>query len=394
MNRKINGHSADYLKRQARNIKKEQGITHLEALNKAAILAGFTGWDNFVNKSKEPLKRKRVPLGLTSKAPSPLVLTYYAFGAKQSEKRPNAKMPIEAHLQMGELLKEVGNATDAYKRAKNALGYVRTTLDDWAQREYSRKELSDDVFFDMYYGNSDAPVEYSPSSERKQQLVSLCQTAKTILTKYYPDCSPLRTLNKKLDLTIKWISRWPAGLKPRSMNRVQTKIQPGTLVRIKRNNKPAILISHDSWNGVVNCYGDGGPMLLARQEIIVPKVQSDAFVFKPMRLWLPYGKWTYSDGTEVLFNRDYRPMWAKRKDGQVVPVDADATVDINGESEFFFNDGSKPWTDKKTLAVCISALQKWGVQSVIPGTLKLLPEAIATGNTDILKYVNRGKRFI
>lgn len=394
MNQKINGHTAEYIKRQARNIKKELKITHLEALDKAAIDAGFTGWDNFINKSKESTNRKRVKTKPAAKMPSPLVLAYHPFGSKNGEVRPNAKIPLKAHLELGELLKELANATEEHKRAKNAIGYVRTTLDDWAQREYtSREELSDDVFSQMYYGDHSSSVEYSPSSERKQQLVILCQKAKIILNKHYHECRPRRILTKKLDLAIKWINNWPNNKKRQRSYRSRTIILPGTLVRIKRSNKPAILIKHDSW-GVMKCYSDSGPIHIARYEVTVPKEQSSISAFKPMRLWLPYGKWTYADGTELLFNRDYRPLWARRKDGKVIPVDPDAMVENNGGGEFFFDDETTPWGgNKKALTTCISILQAWGVEHHIPGTLKLLPEVIATGGTDVLKYVNREKKF-
>lgn len=53
MNRKINGHTGEYIKRQAKKIAKLQNIPHHQALEKAAINAGFNNWNHFVNVSKE-----------------------------------------------------------------------------------------------------------------------------------------------------------------------------------------------------------------------------------------------------------------------------------------------------------------------------------------------------
>lgn len=53
MNRKINGHTGDFIKRQAKKIAKEQNIPHHQALEQAAINAGFSNWNHFVNASKE-----------------------------------------------------------------------------------------------------------------------------------------------------------------------------------------------------------------------------------------------------------------------------------------------------------------------------------------------------
>lgn len=44
MNLHLNGHSAEYIKRQAKKIKKEMGIRHHEALERAAQDAGFSNW--------------------------------------------------------------------------------------------------------------------------------------------------------------------------------------------------------------------------------------------------------------------------------------------------------------------------------------------------------------
>jgi len=42
-------------------------------------------------------------------------------------------------------------------------------------------------------------------------------------------------------------------------------------------------------------------------EVVTPRSPLPDFV--PSRIWLPYGIWTLTDGTEVLFSRDYLPMW-------------------------------------------------------------------------------------
>lgn len=53
MNRKVISHSADYIKRQAKSIKKKEGITHTEALDKSAIICGYHNWPHFLNKNKQ-----------------------------------------------------------------------------------------------------------------------------------------------------------------------------------------------------------------------------------------------------------------------------------------------------------------------------------------------------
>ena len=42
-------------------------------------------------------------------------------------------------------------------------------------------------------------------------------------------------------------------------------------------------------------------------EVITPRVPLADFV--PARLWVPYGYWLLSDGSEVIYSRDYLPLW-------------------------------------------------------------------------------------
>ncbi len=42
-------------------------------------------------------------------------------------------------------------------------------------------------------------------------------------------------------------------------------------------------------------------------EVVTPRSPLPDFV--PSRIWLPYGVWELSDGSAVLFSRDYLPMW-------------------------------------------------------------------------------------
>lgn len=50
-------------------------------------------------------------------------------------------------------------------------------------------------------------------------------------------------------------------------------------------------------------------------EAISPSSRPDDFI--PLRLWLPYGWWTLQDGSEVLFSRDYIPLWKIDPSGRI-----------------------------------------------------------------------------
>lgn len=136
MDRKVTGHSADFIKRQATKLKKEMGIPHHEALDKAAQNAGFTNWKNFLNSSASPRPSPRPTPQPARSRPRPLALPYHPMLSKAAYQRPNAKMPIKAHQEIGRLLKEARVATLFHKKAEKEIDSVRCTLDDWVQREY------------------------------------------------------------------------------------------------------------------------------------------------------------------------------------------------------------------------------------------------------------------
>ena len=185
----------------------------------------------------------------------------------------------------------------------------------------------------------------------------------------------------KLDQTIKWIKDWPTAAE---RIRRDNLITPGSIIHFKSNKKPAVLIRHDQYGGSIVCYADSGPITTGRSSVIVPKDQSIAKQFKPMRLWLPYGKSTFSNGEQVLFNRDYIPLWTKLQNGKVVPALPNRRNE-KGVDEFFFDDGSAPWhNNKNTKAQCIKALNEWGVEHQTPELMEILREAVASGDVSLL----------
>ncbi|MEJ7778895.1 MAG: hypothetical protein WKF68_04825 [Daejeonella sp.] len=113
-----------------------------------------------------------------------------------------------------------------------------------------------------------------------------------------------------------------------------------------------------------------------------------------MRLFLPYGKWICTEGTEVLFNRDYSPIWLRKVDGTVNSIDEDTWIDYLDEPDFYFADNNTPWSgDKVTFAKCLRVLKEWAVENKSSRLMNSLTTAIESSNTDLLKRKNRQKVF-
>lgn len=124
------------------------------------------------------------------------------------QRRPNGRMPVDAHAEVGGLLKSVLIATDRRKGVCNRINKVRDELDEWCQREYGPQELPSERFFDLYYHN-DAPSSARSISEaeRAVHIASLAKVKK-VLAEHYPDCPPLRSMLSRLDAATTSLERW------------------------------------------------------------------------------------------------------------------------------------------------------------------------------------------
>lgn len=206
MNLPKKDHSAEYIKRQAKKIKKETGVPHHEALEKAAKNAGFSNWKHALKASSAAIAND----GTAQPVPRPAVVPFYRFLAQTPDYRPNTRMPIAAHQEIGRLLKEVCAASHfARKSVYNPINSVRSELDEWIAREYiSHQELPNYVFLDIYYhGPEDSPA-LKLSTQQKDKLISDIFQVKEILGNHYHDCKPLRSIYKRLGTALKAIERW------------------------------------------------------------------------------------------------------------------------------------------------------------------------------------------
>jgi hypothetical protein len=80
-------------------------------------------------------------------------------------------------------------------------------------------------------------------------------------------------------------------------------------------------------------------------------------LLKARALRLPYGIWTCGDGSEVLFNRDYEPLWRRLPDGTARPEEPDEGIEWV-RMDPFYDDGTPT---RQRLKAGRDALRKWGL---------------------------------
>ncbi len=82
--------------------------------------------------------------------------------------------------------------------------------------------------------------------------------------------------------------------------------KPGTVVKVRAHGETRAAYLRRAGRPTYVVY-DTGTGMCADFEAVTPRAPLADFV--PARLWLPYGFWTLGDGSEVIFSRDYLPMW-------------------------------------------------------------------------------------
>lgn len=125
------------------------------------------------------------------------------------QRRPNTRMPLEAHTRVGYLLKSVAAVTYWRPGTYNRVNAARSELEEWVQREYrTEAEMSQEVFVNLYYGETGQSAPRSMSETDRARHCDSLEAARKLLVEHYPDCAPLRGLLKKLAMAQKSLQTW------------------------------------------------------------------------------------------------------------------------------------------------------------------------------------------
>lgn len=179
-------------------------LTALNALPPPMAEANWDGqsqtpFSTFVSPAAEA---KVLPNKSTKRGPT-ATIGYRMLLSGRDRRRPAARMPIGSHEEVGRHLKAViSEVRNRNRSIYNRLNSVRCDLDDWVQCEYNRAELSDDAFFNLYYHEGGSLSDGLIGETYAELKVSNLLKARGVLAEHYPDCAPLRSLLKSIDISI------------------------------------------------------------------------------------------------------------------------------------------------------------------------------------------------
>jgi hypothetical protein len=76
-----------------------------------------------------------------------------------------------------------------------------------------------------------------------------------------------------------------------------------------------------------------------------------------LRLSMPYGMYICNDGREVLFNREYQPIWS-RSDCKVKQASPNEYIERTKQI-WFYNDSAQPWNSTTVYKHCENVMIKF-----------------------------------
>jgi hypothetical protein len=148
---------------------------------------------------------------------------------------------------------------------------------------------------------------------------------------------------------------------------------PGSIVKLKipgRMKNPGIL--RKSGRPTYMITDRSVDTMVADFEVTIPRTPQESFI--PARLKFVYGYWTEESGAQVLFSRDYKPLWRIR-DGRK-PERLQPWLWIEKvEENHFWEDVGVPWDKKARMAEEEQRLLDFGI-TALPMLVDVLPELI------------------
>ncbi|MCW6530796.1 DUF5623 domain-containing protein [Sphingomonas sp. MMSM20] len=165
-------------------------------------------WETFVSpmaKTPQDTRRARCrgmiyPIDSATTVP-------YSYNMGSSRRRPKGELGVEGHIEVGRMIKAVLSSRERPFSVYRRMNSVRSTLEDWMNKEIGRGQLEGPEFFDVYYHELEDEDPLLSRAASRVGLIAILGILKQKLQAAYPDCAPLRSLLNSIDMSVKMIDR-------------------------------------------------------------------------------------------------------------------------------------------------------------------------------------------
>lgn len=162
-----------------------------------------TSWETFTSPmaiSPQDVRRARCRGTIYPTDSATSVPMSYNLGA--TGRRPRGALTLNGHIEAGRMIKAVIWSDQRPCGVYRRMNSLRSTLEDWMDREVADAEFDGMDFFDVYYHELDEEDPLAHRVASPQGVAELLGDLKQMLQSAYMDCGPLRQELRRIDASI------------------------------------------------------------------------------------------------------------------------------------------------------------------------------------------------
>lgn len=126
----------------------------------------------------------------------------FSYNIGSSSRRPKGELSVEGHIETGRMIKAVLRSEQRSYGVYRRMNALRSTLENWMEREITRGQLDGPEFFDVYYHGLEDGDPFENMAESREGVITLLGDLKRKLQAAYPDCAPLRQELRRIDMSL------------------------------------------------------------------------------------------------------------------------------------------------------------------------------------------------
>ena len=131
----------------------------------------------------------------------------YSYRPGSLRRRPAGDMALKEHIEVGRMIKAVLTSEYGSFGIDRRMNSLRSTLEDWMGLEREGKHLDNSDFFKIYYGDLEGGLNYKRAAQSRPGLLALLGDLGKKLRSTYPDCAPLRTQIRRIQMSAALVER-------------------------------------------------------------------------------------------------------------------------------------------------------------------------------------------
>lgn len=188
-------------------------IAKIDTMPPPLLAADWTGesetsWETFISPmatTPQDVRRARCRGTVYPTDSATSVPLNYSLGS--TRRRPKGALNLEGHIEAGRMIKAVLWSSQRPYGVYRRMNALRSTLEDWMDREVADAEFANIDFFDVYYHELEDEDPLAHRVASPQGVVELLGELKEKLQEAYLDSVPLRRELRRIDASVTLLAK-------------------------------------------------------------------------------------------------------------------------------------------------------------------------------------------